>query len=192
MNNYAALIPIKGFESAKERLSTVLKATKRASLAKQLATEVIKSCSELSVWVVCEDDTVEFWANDLGVNVIRNPKRGLNEAAYFGFHVLREKGFNRVLIAHGDLMRPEGLPSLIDLAEIVIVPDAKLDGTNVLVLPTSIEFTFSYGPDSYSHHLHCAKETGLSLSVVEDSNFAFDIDDPDDLRRFSLEDEFDV
>ena len=89
-------------------------------------------------------------------------------------------------------MRPEGLPSLIDLAEIVIVPDAKLDGTNVLVLPTSIEFTFSYGPDSYSHHLHCAKETGLSLSVVEDSNFAFDIDDPDDLRRLSLEDEFDA
>ena len=143
MNNYAALIPIKGFESAKERLSTVLKATKRASLAKQLATEVIKSCSELSVWVVCEDDTVEFWANDLGVNVIRNPKRGLNEAAYFGFHVLREKGFNRVLIAHGDLMRPEGLPSLIDLAEIVIVPDANVPSDPPVTLndPVALEYS---------------------------------------------------
>ena len=76
MDNYAALIPVKGFDSAKERLSLVLESSNRSDLAKRLASGVIKSCSGMRVWVVCEDDDVEHWARDLGANVLRNPIKG--------------------------------------------------------------------------------------------------------------------
>ncbi|HJM96884.1 MAG TPA: 2-phospho-L-lactate guanylyltransferase [Acidimicrobiales bacterium] len=188
MNNSAALIPIKGFDSAKERLSTVLQSSRRAELAKRLATGVIKACSELPIWIVCEDDSVESWARDLGARILRSPEPGLNEAVTFGFQSLKGKGVERVMITHGDLVHPSGLPSLFGKAEIVIVPDTKLDGTNVLVLPTTIDFPFNYGPNSFAKHLKQAEQSGVSISVLENSRFAFDLDDPDDLLEFNLED----
>ena len=74
----------------------------------------------------------------------------LNEAVDFGFRSLSERGFESVLITHGDLVYPSGLLSLFEMEEIVIVPDSELDGTNVLVLPTNIDFEFSYGPAVYA------------------------------------------
>ncbi len=192
MNNFATLIPVKAFDSAKERLSTVLESSGRAELARTLATGVIEACSGLSVWVVCEDNLVESWARNLGVNVIRNPDAGLNEAVSYGFTSLKQKGFERVLISHGDLKQPRGLPSLFEIKGIVIVPDSKLDGTNVLVLPTDIEFTFSYGRDSYTKHLDLAERTGLPVSTVKDSKFSFDLDEPDDLDEFNVQDDSSV
>ena len=96
------------------------------------------------------------------------------------------------MISHGDLKQPSGLPSLFEMKGIVIVPDSKLDGTNVLVLPTDIEFTFSYGRDSYTKHLDLAERTGLPVSTVKDSKFSFDLDEPDDLDEFNVQDESSV
>ena len=136
------LIPIKDFESAKVRLSTVLDSNARADLAKELATLVVSACLETPVFIACEDDAVESWARDLGADILRNPSEGLNEAVDFGFRSLSERGFESVLITHGDLVYPSGLLSLFEMEEIVIVPDSELDGTNVLILPTNIDFEF--------------------------------------------------
>ena len=183
MNNRAVLIPIKDFESAKVRLSKVLDSDARADLAKELATSVVTACNENPVYIACEDDAVESWARDLGAEILRNPSDGLNEAVDFGFRDLQKRGFESVLITHGDLIYPEGLPSLFGMEEIVIVPDTELDGTNVLVLPTRIPFEFSYGPNSYTRHLKSASKSEAQVLVVTDSKFAFDIDDPDDLHH---------
>ena len=87
------------------------------------------------------------------------------------------------MITHGDLVYPSGLLSLFEMEEIVIVPDSELDGTNVLVLPTNIDFEFSYGPGSYTRHLKSATMLEAEVLVVADSPFSFDIDDPDDLHH---------
>ena len=183
MTDKAVLIPIKDFESAKVRLSTVLDSNARLDLAKELATSVVSACIETPVFIACEDDAVESWARDLGAEIIRNPTEGLNEAVDFGFRSLKERGFESVLITHGDLIYPVGLLSLFEMEEIVIVPDTELDGTNVLVLPTRIPFEFSYGPNSYSRHLKSASKSEAKVLVMTDSQFAFDIDDPDDLQH---------
>ena len=183
MNHKAILIPIKNFNSAKVRLSTVLDAAARVDLAKGLATSVVNACKEIPVFIACEDDEVESWARNLGAQVIRNPSKGLNEAVDFGFRSLKKNAVESVLITHGDLVYPEGVTSLFDMGEIVIAPDKELDGTNVLVLPTRINFEFSYGPSSYLRHLKSASKTGKKMIVVADSQFAFDIDDPDDLHH---------
>lgn len=183
MSNKAVLIPIKDFESAKVRLSTVLDPNARADLAKELATSVVSACLETPVFISCENDAVESWARDLGADILRNPSEGLNEAVDFGFRSLSERGFESVLITHGDLVYPSGLLSLFEMEEIVIVPDSELDGTNVLVLPTNIDFEFSYGPGSYTRHLKSATMLEAEVLVVADSPFSFDIDDPDDLHH---------
>ena len=183
MTDKAVLIPIKDFESAKVRLSTVLDSNARADLAKELATLVVSACLENPVFIACENDAVESWARDLGAEILRSPSEGLNEAVDFGFRSLSGKGFESVLITHGDLVYPAGLLSLFDLEEIVIVPDTELNGTNVLVLPTNIDFQFSYGPNSYMRHLKPATMLEAEVLVVTDSPFSFDIDDPDDLHH---------
>ena len=93
MSNKAVLIPIKDFESAKVRLSTVLDSNARADLAKELATSVVSACLETPVFISCENDAVESWARDLGAEILRNPSEGLNEAVDFGFRSLSERGF---------------------------------------------------------------------------------------------------
>ena len=182
MTDKAVMIPIKGFASAKIRLSTVLDSNARANLAKELATSVVTACLETPVFIACEDDAVESWARNLGAEILRNPSEGLNEAVDFGFRSLKDRGFESVLITHGDLVYPAGLLSLFEMEEIVIVPDSELDGTNVLVLPTNIDFEFSYGPNSYTRHLKSATMLEAEVLVVADSPFSFDIDDPDDLH----------
>ena len=183
MSNKAVLIPIKDFESAKVRLSTVLDSNARADLAKELATLVVSACLKTPVFIACEDDAVESWARDLGADILRNPSEGLNEAVDFGFRSLSERGFESVLITHGDLVYPSGILSLFEMEEIVIVPDNELDGTNVLILPTNIDFEFSYGPGSYKRHLKSATMLKAEVLVISDSPFSFDIDDPDDLHH---------
>ena len=182
MTAKAVMIPIKSFASAKIRLSTVLDSNARADLAKELATSVVSACSETPVFIACEDDAVESWARNLGAEILRNPSEGLNEAVDFGFRSLKDRGFESVLITQGDLVYPAGLLSLFVMEEIVIVPDSELDGTNVLVLPTNIDFEFSYGPNSYTRHLKSATMLEAEVLVVADSPFSFDIDDPDDLH----------
>ncbi len=183
MTDKAVMIPIKSFASAKIRLSTVLDSNARANLAKELATSVVSACLETPVFIACEDDAVESWARNLGAEILRNPSEGLNEAVDFGFRSLKDRGFESVLITHGDLVYPAGLLSLFEMEEIVIVPDSELDGTNVLVLPTNIDFEFSYGPGSYTRHLKSATMLEAEVLVVADSPFSFDIDGPDDLHH---------
>jgi 2-phospho-L-lactate guanylyltransferase (CobY/MobA/RfbA family) len=49
-----------------------------------------------------------------------------------------------------------------------------------LTSPTGL-IQYRYGPDSFSHHVQQAKETGASLKVVNDPILALDLDLPEDI-----------
>ena len=74
------VVPVKGFASAKERLSSVLEPAVRAELARAMAEHVIDASSPLPVVVVCDDDHVAEWARDHGAAVVWTPGLGLNGA----------------------------------------------------------------------------------------------------------------
>jgi len=61
------------------------------------------------------------------------------------------------------------------------VPDHRDDGTPVLSLPTSVPFTFAYGPGSAARHATEAKRRALAVRIVNDAALAFDVDIADDL-----------
>ena len=186
MEQHGVLIPIKAFDNAKARLASVLNSTERADLARSLAEGVITACMDVQVWVICEDNNVEDWALGLGVQVIRNPEDGLNKAAHIGLATVAGLGIEKVLITHSDLINPAGITSLLEKPGIVLVPDRHLTGTNVIGLPTYVDFSFSYGQNSFSRHVKESEKFNLPLTIVKDSVLGFDVDNPDDLNEYRL------
>jgi 2-phospho-L-lactate guanylyltransferase len=179
----AVVIPIKGFEQAKDRLSGVLNADQRKLLARTTALGVIESVRPTSLFVVCDNLEVSQWATLLGTTVVHQSQPGLNAAVQTG--VTAAQSFDRVMIVHSDLPLPNRLRELLDSTvasnTVSIVPDRHRDGTNVLIIPPDVGFEFHYGENSFEAHLAEATRLGLPLQIVIDNELALDIDTPDDL-----------
>jgi 2-phospho-L-lactate guanylyltransferase len=177
----AVLVPVKAFGRAKLRLAPALSPERRRSLARKMATRVVRSAAGLPVAVVCDDTEVADWATTLGALVIWEPGQGLNAAVQAGFHGLTRMGVGSVIVAAGDLPLASDLRWVSDFRGVTLVPDRRYDGTNVIGLPAAAAFTFAYGPGSFHRHLAEARTLGLPLRVVHASPLAWDVDVPADL-----------
>lgn len=172
----AALIPVKSFRVAKARLTGVLTDAERAHLARMMAGRVIAAARPLPTFVACDDDEVASFAEELGTTVLWGPGLGLNGAIDHGVNTVAGKGFDHVVIAHGDLPLASELGALARPAEVVIVPDRWHDGTNVLARPCRLALPASYGPASFRTHYRAAVATGAPVTVRTDRRLAIDID----------------
>ena len=186
MTATAVLVPVKAFGRAKLRLAPALDATARARLARTMAETVLAAAGGLPVAVVCDDDDVAAWAKAAGADVLWRPGHGLNGAVGDGVAALAADGFDRVVVAHGDL------PLAVDLAwvgrfdGVTLVPDRRDDGTNVACVPATAGFRFGYGRGSFRRHGAEARRLGLSLRVVREPRLGWDVDVPDDLALAEL------
>jgi 2-phospho-L-lactate guanylyltransferase len=177
----AVLVPVKAFHRAKLRLAPALSPERRQELARTMATRVVRSAAGLPVAVVCDDPAVAEWAASLGAAVVWEPGRGLNQAVQEGFRRLGELGVRAVVVAAGDLPLATDLRWVADFPGITLVPDRRDDGTNVIGLPASAAFTFSYGPGSFDRHLEHSRTLGCPVRVVHSAALAWDVDLPEDL-----------
>jgi 2-phospho-L-lactate guanylyltransferase len=177
----AFVIPLKRFDLAKERLR-VNNAASVTDLAQQLATRVIEACAPRHTIVLSESDAISEFASALGCDVLRSDATGLNDAVQRAYGALQSR-FERLIIVHGDLRDPEGLGSFEPGAGITIVTDHHGLGTNVMAVPTGLDFHFAYGANSASLHRQEAERIGCPLTVVTDSPWRFDVDEPEDLVR---------
>jgi 2-phospho-L-lactate/phosphoenolpyruvate guanylyltransferase len=177
----AVLVPIKAFSAAKLRLAPALDPAARADLARQMAATVLGAARDLPVLVVCDDDDVRAWATDRGAQVAWTPGLGLNGAVAAGIERLRDDGVDRVVIAHADLPMASDLTWVADFPGVTLVPDRRLDGTNVLGLPADAGFRVTYGPGSFARHRTEAARLGLVARIVTDAHLAWDVDLPHDL-----------
>lgn len=183
----AVLLPVKAFHRAKVRLAAALGPSERAALARTMATTVLVAAAPLPVFVVCDDDAVAAWAHEHGAEVLWRPGLGLNAAVRDGFDAIAADGARRVIVAHADLPHADDVASLASIPGITLVPDRHDDGTNVIVLPTAVDFTFSYGPQSFARHLAEAHRTAaladppLTVQVERRPRLGWDVDEPGDL-----------
>lgn len=173
------VIPIKSFEVAKERLRLggVPEVT---ALARKLALGVLESCSPGQVIILSESSDVTAFARSEGVEVVTSTASNLNEAVQSAYEQLSSR-FDRLIIVHGDLRHPEGLADFEPNVGITIVTDHLGLGTNVLVVPTKINFHFSYGPRSALLHQREAERLNIDCHFITDSQWRFDVDEPSDL-----------
>lgn len=179
---YAVLVPVKAFDQAKIRLAGALPPSKRAALARSMASRVVESAAGMPVAVVCDDPEVANWAQQLGARVIWEPGSGLNAAVQHGVERLGEAGARLVVVAAGDLPLATDLRWVTGFDGITIVPDRHRDGTNVIGLPARCGFRFAYGPGSFARHVAEAERLGCTLRVIEDAKLAWDVDVPEDLH----------
>jgi 2-phospho-L-lactate guanylyltransferase len=179
----AVVIPLRSFAFGKERLTDALNEFERAALVTEMATNVVVAAGTRTVVVVSSALEVLEWATALGLACIDDPGT-LDGAAAAGLAWARAEGFERVVIAHGDLPFATSFDGVeAEDRGAVIVPDQHDDGTPVLSLPTDVEFTFAYGPGSAARHIEEARRCHLDVHIVRDEHLAFDVDTPADLAH---------
>jgi 2-phospho-L-lactate guanylyltransferase len=175
------VVPVKAFTAAKLRLASALDPPARAALARQLADVVVAAARPLPVVVVCDDDEVRDWAVAAGAEIVWCPGRGLNGAVADGVAALRERGYDRAVVAHADLPLARELAWVAEFPGVTLVPDRRRDGSNVLAVPTASGFAFAYGAGSFARHRAEAARLGLPLRIVDDAALRWDVDFPADL-----------
>jgi 2-phospho-L-lactate guanylyltransferase len=179
VSKIAFVIPLKEFDIAKDRLRRggVLDV---AQLAMNLARGVLESCAPQPVYVASESLEVNFFATEHGARVLSSSATSLNEAVQHAYQAL-SADFDVIIVAHGDLLQPAGLGEFLPQPGVTIVTDHHGQGTNVLALPTKLDFHFGYGPESRVHHQQEAERLGLEYRVIKDSPWSYDVDEPGDL-----------
>lgn len=177
----AVVVPVKDFSKAKVRLAGELDAAQRAELARDMATIVVRAAAPLPVVVVCDDAVVREWAEDQGAEVIWTPGLGLNGAVQAGVAELARRGVPKAVVAHSDLPLATTFDWVPATDGLTLVPDRRLDGTNVLALPTRAGFRFAYGAGSFQRHRSEGLRLGLEVRVVRDARLGWDVDHPGDL-----------
>lgn len=179
----AAIVPVKSFAAAKARLADVLPAADRERLARWMAERVLDAVASMPVFVACDHEAVAEWAAGRGATVLWGPGLGLNGAIDSAIRAVTDTGIDHVLIAHGDLPRPDSLARVVEPGTVVLVPDRRNDGTNVMARPTTVDFPSQYGPGSFRHHLDAALASGARVRVRRDPMLSVDVDTADDCRH---------
>ena len=183
----AVVVPIRSFEGALSRLEHVLGRSGCRDLMRRMAGRVVAAAGDLPVHVATDDAEVAAWAANLGAEVLAVGRPGLSIAVSVAVDRLAAVGVERAVVAHADLalartLRPAVGPGL------VIVPDRRRDGSNVLCVPTGCGFRFAYGPGSFARHVAEAERLQLAVTVVQDDALASDIDHPEDLLALPAQD----
>lgn len=194
----SALIPVKGFRNAKQRLSPLLDAAQREHLAeamfRDVLLQVLRARGLAETVVVTADDEVAEIALSADARVIREPaEKGETDAVDFARRELKNAGREAVLILPGDmpLVRGEDIEQI--LAQVpkeakapfaLLVPSHDRLGTNALLLAPPDLITLRFGYNSFSYHMSQVSAQGLPLRFFENERIALDIDEPKDLERF--------
>jgi|SRR5947209_389975 2-phospho-L-lactate/phosphoenolpyruvate guanylyltransferase len=188
-----AILPMKSFRDAKQRLEPTLEPAPRRLLAEAMFADVLvalrRSRSIDRIVVVSTDHQAQSIAGAYGASLLDEDDRGHNYAAARGIRLALDEGVERALLVPGDcpaldpaqvdalLARPIQSPSAL------IVPDRHGTGTNALLLTPPGVLSPSFGPGSCERHLADAGSAGLNHEMVEVPTLALDIDTAEDLEE---------
>lgn len=185
----AAILPVKSFGAAKQRLGSLLGSGSRHALAQAMFQDVLSALRKVEalerIVIVASEPSVEFAADDHVVLLEDEIGDGQSAAAATGIRWAVAAGVERVLLVPGDtpLLEAAELDRLLaDAAEeVVIVPDRHGTGTNGLLLRPATVIEPSFGPDSLQRHVAAAEAAGVSHRVAQLDSLVFDVDTSEDL-----------
>jgi 2-phospho-L-lactate/phosphoenolpyruvate guanylyltransferase len=197
-----AILPVKKFENAKTRLSSILDMDDRILLSSLMLEDTVKILSSVrsltQVVIVSADRRAEEMATKHGVTFLREEKeKGVNSAvAMADLYSIREAAEATMVIPQDlPLLDPIEVSKACQLAEnesrcIVICPSLRYDGTNMLLRkPPSVIATF-YDNDSYNMHVKAALKLGIPVKGLFSKSVMYDIDTPEDAQQLTKEEVF--
>ncbi len=190
-----ALLPIKSFAEAKQRLTGALTPEERAGLAQAMAQDVLGAmcaCRALEkIVVISSDPAAQALAGRHGAGFLVEPAQagGLNGSVKHAVEQFVPRGVDAIMIVHGDLpmLAGDDLQRVVEAhgvpgrSAVTLVPDRALAGTNVLAWSPLEGFRAQYGESSFQRHREQAMRRGAALSVCESAAAGLDIDLPGDL-----------
>ena len=190
-----AVLPVKSFSRAKQRLGEAVGGGEREELAAAMVGDVLAALAAVpqldEVLVVTAEPLAARAAGD--AVVIEDPdEAGQSAAAARGIDAALVRGAERVLLVPGDCpaLDPHELTGLLaGSGEVVIVPDRHGTGTNALLLQPPAVMPPSFGAGSCARHAALARAAGATVKVRELPSLSLDVDTPDDLAalRAALE-----
>src|SRR5579862_4299332 len=194
--NAIAILPIKTFEEAKQRLGDALDRPTRRVLAEAMFTDVLtglRRCAGIDdLIVVTSDHGAERIAAGYGAAVVRDGQLGHSHAASLGIQQALESAAQRVLLVPGDcpLLDPAEIDDLIARPmagrSAVIVPDRHGTGTNALLLSPPDAFEPAFGSGSRERHEALGRAAGIDPQTVNVQSLALDVDTPEDLSALEV------
>jgi 2-phospho-L-lactate/phosphoenolpyruvate guanylyltransferase len=190
-----AILPVRSFSSAKQRLAGSFEAGWRQALARAMFTDVLGTLRRApcvdEIVVVTSERAAEAVASGAHVRVLPDAAHaGQSAAALIGIRHALDRGCERVLLVPGDtpLVEPGELAGLLaGTRGVVIVPDRHGTGTNALVLAPPDAIEPSFGQGSFARHLAAAQRAGVPHRIEGVRTLALDVDTPDDLAELAAE-----
>ncbi len=188
-----AILPVKRFANAKQRLEGVLAGGSRRALAEAMFSDVLTGLRRVEaiddVLVVSADPVAQRIAEGYGALTLEDlAESGQNQAVVRGVAHAVELGAAQVLCVAGDcpLLDPAELDALLGRPRTapryaVVVPDRHGSGTNALLISPPDALAPAFGPDSFARHCELAPDAELAVEVAELESLALDIDTPEDL-----------
>ncbi len=159
----AAILPVKHFALAKQRLRESVSEPLREDLARAMVCDVLDALHDTAsieqTIVVTNEQSVAVLADQQGAIVIGDTANdGQSAAVMLGIERALALGIERVLCVPGDCpaLDPGELAQLLGVVEnqpeVVIVPDRHGTGTNGLLLAPPDVISPSFGLGSYERH----------------------------------------
>ena len=189
-----AVVPVKPFARAKQRLGGTVRRSERARLARLMledVLDVLAACTALSgVVVVTGDPAAADIGRARGAVVRDDGGRDLNAAVQAGAELLLQNGADGMIVVASDipLLPPALIAQLADHVArppaLALVPATRDGGTNLLALSPVRAIAPCFGPDSFARHCAAARHAGIDATVLASTEAGLDIDRPDDLVAF--------
>jgi 2-phospho-L-lactate/phosphoenolpyruvate guanylyltransferase len=189
----AAILPIKRFTFAKQRLGASVEDPLHAQLVRAMVGDVLRALAqtpgiELTIAVTSEPVAIGL-ARGLGALVVADEaEAGQSAAVELGVARALLEGFERVLCVPGECpaLEPSELAELLARGApgppgVVVIPDRHGTGTNGLLLQPPDAIAASFGPGSCERHLSLAHEAGVEARVERPASLLLDVDTGADL-----------
>ena len=190
-----ALVPVKSFGRAKQRLVGLLSSEERQALARAMLEDVlsalVRAPSLAGVAVATSHVDAADMARAAGAAVIADPDEAGESAA-----VTRAARNFENMGHQGMLVIPADVP-LITSADVeaviaahraapalTLVPASADRGTNALVCSPPCVIPFAFGEESFDRHREAAWARGIEPVIVNVEGIGCDIDRPGDLASF--------
>jgi 2-phospho-L-lactate guanylyltransferase len=190
-----AVVPVKEFEGAKQRLSPRLSADERRLLAETMLKDVLDAVSAVKALagalVVTVDPVATSLAIRYGARVVTNGARdGHTGAVTAAARLLVREGQTGMMTMPGDIPRLASDEIAATLAAhraapaFTIVPAHDDLGSNTVLCSPPDAVPLRFGEDSFYPHLDAARKLGIDPLIVRHPGIGMDIDNPVDLVTF--------
>jgi 2-phospho-L-lactate/phosphoenolpyruvate guanylyltransferase len=186
----AAVLPVKSFGRAKQRLDAAVGQPDRAELAAGMVGDVLAALARVAglddVIVVTAEPRAATAAHEAGAHVVDDPvESGQSDAAARGIAAAVARGAERVMLVPGDCpsLDPAEVTALLDGfpdAGVVIVPDRHGTGTNALRLTPPDVISPAFGPGSFARHAALGAAAGAAVRGAQAPSLELDVDTPGD------------